>query len=65
VSGGRGDFSPADEVTPDQIIQDYKQLIRRAHARRRKIYGATLTPIEGFLVPGIRSPQASRSRRFS
>ena len=42
-------FSPADVVTVDQIIGGHRQLIRRARARRLKIYGATLTPFEGFV----------------
>jgi lysophospholipase L1-like esterase len=42
------DFSPADVVTVDQIIQGHRQLIARAHARGLRIYGGTLTPFEGF-----------------
>jgi lysophospholipase L1-like esterase len=41
-------FSPTDAVTVDQIIGGHRQLIRRAQARGLKIYGATLTPFEGF-----------------
>jgi lysophospholipase L1-like esterase len=41
-------FSPADVVSVDQIIAGHRQLIRRAHARGLKIYGATLTPFGGF-----------------
>ncbi|HET9529782.1 MAG TPA: SGNH/GDSL hydrolase family protein, partial [Blastocatellia bacterium] len=41
-------FSPADIVTVDHIIQGYRQLIQRAHARGLKIYGGTLTPFGGF-----------------
>jgi lysophospholipase L1-like esterase len=41
-------FSPADVVTAEQIIGGYKQLIRRAHSHGLKIFGATLTPFEGF-----------------
>ena len=41
-------FSPTDVVTVDQIISGHRQLIRRAHARGLKIYGATLTPFAGF-----------------
>ena len=43
-------FSPADVVTVDQLIAGHKQLIRRAHARGLKIYGATLTPFGGFVL---------------
>jgi lysophospholipase L1-like esterase len=38
---------PSQAVTPDQIIQGYRQLIERAHVKRIKILGATLTPLEG------------------
>lgn len=41
-------FGPADVVSVDQIIAGHRQLIRRAHALRLKIYGATLTPFGGF-----------------
>jgi lysophospholipase L1-like esterase len=34
-------------VSADQIIQAYRQLISRAHAKDLKIFGATLTPFEG------------------
>jgi lysophospholipase L1-like esterase len=34
-------------VTADQMIQAYRQLITRAHAKGIKIIGATLTPFEG------------------
>ncbi len=34
-------------VTSDQMIQAYRQLIARAHAKGIKIIGATLTPFEG------------------
>jgi lysophospholipase L1-like esterase len=53
-AGGNDIFTldPTEEVTVDQIIQAHKQLIERAHARGAKIYGCTLTPVEGFLVPG-------------
>ena len=46
-------INPAEEVTVDQIIQGYRQLIERAHAHGLSIYGCTLTPIKGFLVAGI------------
>jgi lysophospholipase L1-like esterase len=51
-AGWPGGLSPAEEVTAEQIIQSHKQLIERAHARGLKIYGATLTPTQGFVVPG-------------
>ena len=59
--GWSGGLSPAEEVTADQIIQGHKQLIERAHARGLKIYGCTLTPFEGFFVPGTPFPFFSPS----
>lgn len=41
-------FTPAEAVSVDQIVAGHRQLIRRAHARGVKIYGATLTPFGGF-----------------
>jgi lysophospholipase L1-like esterase len=49
-------LNPSEEVTVDQIIQGHQQLIERAHAKGLKIYGCTLTPVEGFLVPGTPFP---------
>lgn len=54
--GWSGGSNPADDVSADQIIQGYKQLIERAHAKGLRIYGATLTPFEGFVVPGTPFP---------
>ncbi len=35
-----------EDVSPDEIIAGYRQIITRAHARGIKIIGATLTPFE-------------------
>ncbi len=67
--GGNDIFTinPAEEVTPDQIIQGHKQLIERAHAVGLKIYGCTLNPVEGFFVPGtpfaVFSPEKEAKRQ--
>jgi lysophospholipase L1-like esterase len=54
---GAGDISnPFDIVSADEIIQGHKQLIERAHAKHLKIFGGTLTPNEGFVVPGTSIP---------
>jgi lysophospholipase L1-like esterase len=45
-------IDPSETVTVDQIIQGHKQLIERAHAKGLKIFGCTLTPVQGFLLPG-------------
>lgn len=49
-------LNPAEEVTVEQIIQGHRQLIQRAHAKGLKIFGCTLTPLEGFLLPGTPFP---------
>jgi lysophospholipase L1-like esterase len=36
-----------DVIPPEEIIQGYRQLIARAHARGVKVIGATMTPFEG------------------
>ena len=64
--GWPGGLSPAEEVTIDQIIQGHMQLIERAHAKGLKIYGATLTPNQGFIIPGTPFPvfsPANESKR--
>jgi len=35
------------QVTADEIIAGYKQIIARTHARGRKIFGATILPYQG------------------
>jgi lysophospholipase L1-like esterase len=45
-------INPSEIVAVDQIIQGHKQLIERAHAKGLKIFGCTLTPVQGFLLPG-------------
>jgi lysophospholipase L1-like esterase len=48
--------NPAEEVSVEQIIQGHGQLIQRAHAKGLSIFGCTLTPLEGFLIPGTPIP---------
>jgi lysophospholipase L1-like esterase len=36
------------QVTADEIIAGYKQIISRTHARGLKIFGATILPYQGF-----------------
>lgn len=46
--GGSGyAWDAKDKVTPQQLIDSMQALIARAHARKVKIYGATLTPYGG------------------
>ena len=56
--GGNDIFTinPTEDVSVDEVIQGHKQLIERAHAKGLKIYGCTLTPVQGFLVPGTPFP---------
>jgi lysophospholipase L1-like esterase len=49
-------INPSETVTVDQVIQGYKQLIERAHAKGLKIFGCTLNPVQGFLIPGAPFP---------
>jgi len=39
--------NPLTDVSADQIIAGYEQIIAQAHAAGLKIFGATLTPFEG------------------
>lgn len=56
--GGNDIFTinPSEEVTVDEVIQGHRQLIGRAHEKGLKIYGCTLSPVEGFLLPGTPVP---------
>ena len=56
--GGNDIFAldPSETVTVDQIIQGHKQLIERAHAKGVKVFGCTLNPVQGFLLPGTPFP---------
>ena len=53
-------FLPAQAVTAERIIQGYRQMIVRAHARCIKIFGATLTPFEGA---GYFTPEGEEKRQ--
>jgi lysophospholipase L1-like esterase len=57
-AGGNDIFTlnPVEEVTVEQVIQGHRQLIERAHSKRLRIFGCTLTPVEGFLLPGTPFP---------
>ena len=58
-------MNPAEEVTIEQIIQGHQQLIERARARGLKIFGCTLTPMEGFVLAGtpVFSPAREAKRQ--
>ena len=46
---------PAETRSAQDIIDAYRQLISRAHARGIKVIGATITPCEGVDIPGYYS----------
>lgn len=54
-------------MTADRLIDGYRQLIARAHARKVRVIGATLLPFEGALqgtpFEGHFSPQKERIRQ--
>lgn len=51
---------PADPVTTEQLLDAYKQIISRVHAKGLKIIGATLTP---YLPAGYSSPEGEKTRQ--
>jgi lysophospholipase L1-like esterase len=54
---------PADIRTPKDLIDAYRQLISRAHARGVKLIGATITPCEGVDLPGYYSESKEAIRQ--
>jgi lysophospholipase L1-like esterase len=54
---------PADVRTVEELIDAYRQLIFRAHARGLKLIGATLTPCEGVDIPGYYSEPKEATRQ--
>jgi lysophospholipase L1-like esterase len=48
---GFSGFIPTEEVSADEIIAGYRQIIARAHAQGLLIYGGTLTPFGGLGAP--------------
>ena len=59
VQMGQNDIftvNPSEEATVEQLVQAHRQLIERAHASGLRIYGCTITPNEGFLLPGTPIP---------
>ena len=55
--------NPAEVVTVAQIIQGHRQMIDRAHALGLRIYGSTLTPVEGYPFPGFWTPDLEAKRQ--
>jgi lysophospholipase L1-like esterase len=54
---------PADVRSPEDLIDAYRQLISRAHARGVKLIGATITPFEGVDLPGYYSESKEAVRQ--
>jgi lysophospholipase L1-like esterase len=54
---------PADVLTPEDLIFAYGQLISRAHAHGIKLIGATISPCEGFVIPGYYSESKEAVRQ--
>ncbi|MGD0735470.1 MAG: SGNH/GDSL hydrolase family protein [Terracidiphilus sp.] len=61
--GGRYLADPSDIRTPENLIDAYRQLISRAHARGVKVIGATMGPCEGFVIPGYFSESKDAVRQ--
>ena len=57
------DHFPTEQVTAEDLIVGYKQLIARAHERGIKIYGATMTPFTGVTFNGYYSDQKELIRK--
>jgi lysophospholipase L1-like esterase len=61
-----GDLSlapPNDAPTTDEIINAYRQIISRAHARSVRVIGSTIMPCEGVKVPGYHTDEKERTRQ--
>jgi lysophospholipase L1-like esterase len=54
---------PADVRTQEDLIDAYRQLISRAHARGVRLIGATITPFEDAVVPGYYSESKENVRQ--
>jgi len=54
---------PADVRSAEDLIDAYRQLISRAHARGVKVIGSTMTPCEGVDIPGYYSEAKEATRQ--
>jgi lysophospholipase L1-like esterase len=62
--GHSGSFKrPDQEVSADELIAGYRQLIARTHARGIKIIGATLTPFDPYGSPEYFSAAGEAKRQ--
>lgn len=56
-------LADVNDVPAEDLIAGYRQLISRAHVRGIKIFGATITPYEGVIVPGYYSESKEAIRQ--
>ena len=62
--GAPGAGAPASEqVTADDLIRGYRQLIARAREKALRIYGATITPFAVATAPGYYTPAKEQTRQ--
>jgi lysophospholipase L1-like esterase len=61
--GGGYLAEPTDVRTAEDLIDAYRQLISRAHARGVKLIGATITPFEGVDLPDYYSESKEATRQ--
>jgi len=61
--GGTYLAAPADACTPQDLIDAYRQLIFRAHAKGVKVIGATIGPFEGVEISGYYSESKDAVRQ--
>jgi lysophospholipase L1-like esterase len=54
---------PEQVVSADDVIRGLQQVIERAHDRRIKAIGATITPIGSSIFPGFFSPEFEAKRQ--
>jgi len=55
--------NPSPPVTPAQVIAGMRQVIARAREHGLVIYGATLAPFEGTVLPGYYTPEKEVTRQ--
>jgi lysophospholipase L1-like esterase len=55
--------NPSLPVTPAQVIAGMRQVIARAREHGLVIYGATLAPFEGTVLPGYYTPEKESTRQ--
>jgi lysophospholipase L1-like esterase len=61
--GGAAWFSrPEEDVSAEDLIAAFRQLIDRAHEHGIRVFGATVTPSGGCVDPGYDSPEQEAKR---